>query len=502
MESRDVRRIIEADRATIEAVQGDLDVAAFGVPRAADPALTRARMTDAIAYAIANNRRVVIPPGEFRISSGNTAPATYLGSIQVPSNAHIVGAGGVLKFVGVDGEDENDSGTNWPWHCMFWVEPGASDVTFEGLDIRGENDPYEDVLNHQSAAIYMQGMPHGGAVNPNSDVSVLNCRFSNLWGFPVHSLVAKRVVVDGCVFTDCANGVNTLGSESRVSNCQFYGGEGIELAGPTAAIGGNYHVIGNTFVGMGIAGAIALGGSADLHYRAVVANNLIDGSGSQGIILTDGLHDVLISGNVIRGTASHAIQVHTTVDPGFNGPPQHVTISGNVVSDCSQNGIYIADGVSNVLIAGNRVDRVTTYGLAIRNATSIRIGAGNHFSGTAGGVSIDTSDVTMAEDNYYSTIATLGADTLCGRHVVPNGFGTTALPASLFARRVIVVSGTPAAGAHTLLMPAASGQTRVIRNLLAGGGALDVKVFGAATATIANGATKSVFCDGVDWIVV
>ena len=118
----------------------------------------------------------------------------------------------------------------------------------------------------------------------------------------------------------------------------------------------------------------------------VVADNIVGGVGAAGITVTGGQR-VIVSSNVVRDSADHAIQIGAF----DGGGPSQVTVSGNIAADSGTtpggdtDGIVVMGPSDAVVLTGNRCydsrtgpARTQRYGVHVLQATQVRLGADNH----------------------------------------------------------------------------------------------------------------------------
>lgn len=102
---------------------------------------------------------------------------------------------------------------------------------------------------------------------------------------------------------------------------------------------------------------------------------------------TNGFNDVVVTGNIVSGMWGNALNAGIGI--GF-AKVQNAVISGNVISDCENDGIHIEDLSENITIVGNTVE-----------------GCCRTLSGASGGIAILTgsSRITIGPNTIRDTIA-------------------------------------------------------------------------------------------------
>src|SRR3546814_5199245 len=93
---------------------------------------------------------------------------------------------------------------------------------------------------------------------------------------------------------------------------------------------------------------------------------------SWGIEVADLCIDVVVSGNEVTTTGAQGI----AITGNTNGPPQRITVQGNVVRAAGDNGIRVTKGTASsgpvgLAITGNVVHGSTDRGIEDRKSTRL-----------------------------------------------------------------------------------------------------------------------------------
>lgn len=243
--------------------------------------------------------------------------------------------------------------------------------------------------------------------------SITNCQIRNLEidGNKANNAVASTVgiLVDGISDRNVIEHVN-------VFRCR---GDGISLNGATASDSVNRNKINHCHVedvnGSGIEVVKRTGGAAA---RNIISQNYILDTGNHGIVST-GANYTLIQGNdVYRPGQNYSSGFgHGIAVDGNSGTDgcEGVKVLGNTVTDAKDNGaeksngIEVADGVSNVVIANNVVKTIGNgYGIYYGGALAVSQRAeitGNIVEACTGGSGIEVEGVNFANRSKDIVIA-------------------------------------------------------------------------------------------------
>jgi len=110
--------------------------------------------------------------------------------------------------------------------------------------------------------------------------------------------------------------------------------------------------------------------------NSALRNNVSVGSSGSGIFFGGGVHDVVVSGNVLRDGAFTGINLRTDpADYPVSAPNTNNRITDNFISGFGDSGIRLREGAANNLVANNRVtgngtanDPTTGDGISLEGA--------------------------------------------------------------------------------------------------------------------------------------
>jgi hypothetical protein len=250
------------------------------------------------------------------------------GSIVLSSNTTIRGdRSHTIYFVGVTGTPDGDWGAN-----LFTIPDGASNISFVGLHVIGENYPYTFAGLNQSSVIY--GV--GATPKAISNIDTSNNLIEYLYGFSFHNAgTGTNWNVRDNTFNYVAKGLNVNANWSKQTGNRFWFGGGLEASGDHTDISHNdfrqaglQYVIslgGRTSANSpcegihaeenqiampaGLVGAISAG---DCVQRSTIANNKVTGisADESGIVMSyQGCNDIFqnkVSFNQFSGTGGLA----------------------------------------------------------------------------------------------------------------------------------------------------------------------------------------------------
>lgn len=336
----------------------------------------------AAAAAGATGKSLGFPDGVYKVT----------GSVTISSGVRVFAIAGspVILIAGVD---PAAPATNY---SAFQL---AAKTTVEGLTFRGENSPYAEYDQNQSAAL-------DSAIGVD-DVAIRGNRFENLFGFSIHHQASgKRHTITDNVMVDCANGLNDNADHSTISGNILYRAEGIEASGAYSTYANNVITLGGLSMS-GSLSALSIGGRtnpANPGPGVTVTGNVIVDSRGHGITLNDGVLDATVTGNVVIRSQRNGIVVPTT---SGGAAPARIVISGNTVRSAgaetelasSRVGILLLAG-SDITVTGNTVSTgsdtgySTMYGLlSYRPNTTV---IGNQLAATLKAISLSGAEAAGA----------------------------------------------------------------------------------------------------------
>jgi len=332
---------------------------------------------------------IMLPEGVYKVTD----------SVTLMTGQTLAGYGqAVIYQADLDSADTGISPTvGGDVYSAILIPHTAANVCIVGVTFRGDNDPYSSVDSHASAAV---DFLYSGETAP-TDCTVRDCVFENLYGFGVHAAADAgsgiRILDNVCRETGPAINVNS--DYSVIRGNTLTDTHGIEASGGYAVISGN--VINTT---AGVHAGISLGGRTDPGSYGpgmVCADNVITLSGGKGISVNDGVSDAIISGNTIRASTRGGITI-----TGSTNPPARLTIADNVLTSCGKDdqttgnrvGIY-STGVNDLTVSGNQVlngsvsGYQTTVGIEITGGARVTV-AGNSVYGNTTNKDFSANGVT------------------------------------------------------------------------------------------------------------
>ena len=208
-------------------------------------------------------------------------------------------------------------------------------------------------------------------------------------GISVDGLASDIVIADNTLATiaDCAIGVHngalrTVVASNVISDTNF--GRGVDIYGaPETLVKGNAfkNVGGSGAAGHGVLIYPGLGGTLP-HRCVVIGNSFIDCTNS-GVLVdaTTAIYDTVIAGNLIQSCGGEGIHIARAA--------QRTTISGNSCTDNTGAGVYLEEVGAQVptggVVTGNTLSGNATYGCrATASANGFAL-AGNSLAGNTSG---------------------------------------------------------------------------------------------------------------------
>lgn len=240
-----------------------------------------------------------------------------------------------------------------------------------------------DVLVHSLKVQNSSG--YGILINgPSSRVTVRNCTViaPDLSGITLNgdaTNTVSRVLIEGCHTSGTvSHGLHNLGIASRVTYANNLitdpGGDGVaaynagnrhqlvtdntilNTGGHFVHTGGNHSEISNNFgLTSAVHGWFQRNHDGSASYDCVISDNTAEGVTSRTLHV-DNLHNSAISGNVVRGGGTHAVEMVLCSLISFNG---------NLVTASSNDGVVIM-GCTRISVTGCTVHSNTRYGIYMR----------------------------------------------------------------------------------------------------------------------------------------
>ena len=367
-------------------VAGCFDPIDFGA-KANDGVNDRVPIQAAIDAAIAAGRGTVcLGSGRWTVTRAPVGSYNRFAALST-HGAHLTiagtGPGTVIELVGDQG-----AATTY----IVSLDPGASDITIEGLTIDTSAATNTDEQTHAiQVGSGVCTVANGTCSMPVSDVTIRDVRFAHpsaaagvrkgdcvslLGNTPATSV--KRVTIVGSSFTSCAR--SGIRVQRNVFSLAVLGNHFGEQIGDTAfdseATGGGFddglRLIGNSFADSPSNSSVTV-----TSYRhATVTGNTFAGRGldlyrTQDVVVADNTFDVtaisgigvIESGNVASGVKidNNMIRRHGVAGPGIRitphsgGLPEQLSITNNtIVADGDSSGIY-AESVRDIGIRDNDI---------------------------------------------------------------------------------------------------------------------------------------------------
>jgi hypothetical protein len=156
---------------------------------------------------------------------------------------------------------------------------------------------------------------------------------------------------------------------------------------------------GNKFTNSSIGGI-----GFDPSERIVIANNIITGVGEHGIYGSN-LRDATITGNVITSTGRNGIQLRNGSVGGGR-----LTIAGNTIRACAENGIITADTeVEDFVVTGNVIRDCVGDGMLFAYAQAGKLTVtGNSVAGCSNNIQMTDVDYATITGNSFRVAAGSG----------------------------------------------------------------------------------------------
>lgn len=356
------------------------------------------------AYA-AGGGVVVLPPGR---TYGIGSPVHILtGTTVVAYGATIRGIGGVTlaKLY----RDEDTALTGYSGHSRIRILGGTWDVNaFDGttgIATGGANGfvlSHCDTVQFRDVTIQNVSSVHAIDATASQNLQIVSCRFEGFIDNTVDSSSSFResIQLDYAINNSGINGAfdGTPCKNVLVRDCWF--GPSARLGPPGRAVGShtsynattwceNIQILGNT-----IAGTRQEGIRAYAWKNAVIADNVIGGTGAPGITVTGpdptvagyaiACQDISVHGNVVSGPVSGGSSPIRVV--GWPGAlPAGLSISGNTISSSPSTGIYVSYA-DQPQVSDNQTRATVSSGIYAINCTAPQL-TGNLVR-AAGGVGV------------------------------------------------------------------------------------------------------------------
>jgi parallel beta-helix repeat protein len=143
----------------------------------------------------------------------------------------------------------------------------------------------------------------------------------------------------------------------------FVGGDG---SATSTANQSNLTITGNTMINDA---AMIFINTTDLD----ITNNLSTGSNGSGIFFGGGVTNAEIRNNVLSNGAFTGINLRTNTFGNAPAPNSDIQIVGNSISGFGDDGIRLSAGANNILVSKNKVSNNTNDGIALEGATDNQV---------------------------------------------------------------------------------------------------------------------------------
>lgn len=146
--------------------------------------------------------------------------------------------------------------------------------------------------------------------------------------------------------------------------------------------------------------------------HALVTDNIINGTKADGILISDGSTDIIVTNNRISGTGDDCISC--VWNDGYPTPVNKVVISDNICTGGAGHGVNVCHA-ENVLIANNSIKECESGGISVYRwmtnpvyAKNIMIVGNNITDVEKNGILIDGCDNSVIEGNHIITPELVG----------------------------------------------------------------------------------------------
>ncbi len=366
---------------------------------------------------------VWIPPGSWRVTAPLIVPS-FVSFVGFGDASQILMDNDVLEVYGGGLANGDPGGVGFGLFNVFTQNPWNGNAPyftncqFSDFRVTGQNDPYVQVDQWQSAAIDLSNFAESMVVS--------NVTFEHLHGFAIHGRGnGDGLTVMGCRFIQTGNsGVNTGISNARIIGNKFSYSEGIEVTGRNCQVIGNtFEHCGNTNAANQASSVVTLGGNitpgGNFPGGTVMGNSISDSTG--GIFVGSNATDYSVIGNTIVRVNGFGILLSNSGVPGQE--PHRTVVANNTIRSAGSDtggtiyGIFVSDGTEEVMVLGNvlRLNFETGYNGAVFGIRSDSPGGvvrGNHVDGlllTHAYYFRNSTDLTF-EDNTAEGVTTVDFD--------------------------------------------------------------------------------------------
>jgi parallel beta-helix repeat protein len=166
----------------------------------------------------------------------------------------------------------------------------------------------------------------------------------------------------------------------------------IFVGGPDAATSqSNITVTGNAIVNDA---SMIFVNTTDLH----ITNNLSTGSNGSAIFFGGGVTNAEIRNNVLANGAFTGINLRTNTFGNAPAPNSDIQIVGNSISGFGDDGIRLSAGANNILVSKNKLSNNTNDGIALEGATDNQVEKNTLTNNGHDGIFVDVASI----DNVFT----------------------------------------------------------------------------------------------------
>lgn len=238
-----------------------------------------------------------------------------------------------------------------------------------------------------------------------------------VWGYPdpgPSGVVIKGFKIQNFIYYGIyiTNSCETVVQDNNIVGCGSYfdppsGGDPIPMGG-----GIRIEASENTIIDNEISNSIATGIGVNSNQMVsinssgnLLQGNIINESGSHGILLFTGTHDNTVLENYVSDSNNDSIYLYQS---------KNNKVEGNNVSDGRTNGIAVYQGIHNY-ISRNTVTSSEYAGISLFSASANNIIRANEITDNGGaGISLSSSDENNISNNEIFASAQDGIAVLCG----------------------------------------------------------------------------------------
>lgn len=363
--------------------------------------------TEAINAAInalpAAGGTVYVPDGVYMIRVANPYSGSLIdGSIRIRSNMTFkMSNQATLRAI-----------TNGMNNYTILHVIGKTNVNIDGGILQGER------YTHTGPEPGQAGM--GIWISGSTNVRIVGVTCKEFWGDGIYNgytpanADSKNIFVSGCyLLENRRQGISiTAVNQMTVTGCIFENTQGtdpaagIDIEPELGGVVSQVAITGNVFKGnkIGIAGVVTTG------YTSIVGNTF-DGNTTYGVHLGTGKYYNVV-GNTFRNNSLNAIFMNFAEDS---------VVADNLIDGSGSHGIWVLNQNYRNTISGNRISKSGGYGILIENSHYNSV-TGNHVTESFNsGISTEASNNTNITGNYCFNNTQMGIYIFTGRFAAVSG---------------------------------------------------------------------------------